>query len=386
MKGKFFPVLLLGIIMVSCNPNKVEIEGKIESAETGDKVFIEKMMVTENKLMDSVVLGEDNKFGFNLVVEGPEFFFLHIPRGKTITLLVSPGEKPVVHADAARNTYKVTGSKESMLIANLYNQLYKTREKLDSITEIYNQVAEKNDADSLLAQLNADFKEHLEEQRKYTIQFLLKNYTSLASIVALYQEVYPGTYVLNRGRDLQFFKITADSLQKYYPRNPHVQALVKHKNEMLSNFNKQKLDKMIRETPSSLPGITLPDKNNNPVSLLSLKDKYIILSFWNSRQKESLLYNLDLREIYKEYNQKGLEVYQVALEESRERWLRHLESATVPWISVIDTASARSEYAAKYNLDKIPVSFVIKPDENEILGKFYDGEKLKARLRNIYQR
>jgi peroxiredoxin len=55
------------------------------------------------------------------------------------------------------------------------------------------------------------------------------------------------------------------------------------------------------------------------VSLSSLKGKIVLLSFWSVRSKECIADNLQLKEIYKTFKEKGFEIYQINLDQNEER-------------------------------------------------------------------
>ena len=80
----------------------------------------------------------------------------------------------------------------------------------------------------------------------------------------------------------------------------------------------------IQQLASTLPPTKLdPDLKNisgNRVALSSLKGKYVLLSFWSAKSQECIAENLQLKELYKLYNKKGFEIYQINLDENESDW------------------------------------------------------------------
>jgi hypothetical protein len=197
----------------------------------------------------------------------------------------------------------------------------------------------------------------------------LDNLQSLASIGALYQEYAPGDFVLNSNRDLQFFKLVSDTLNHYYPKVRYVKILKDNYQVMLSELNKKRILQSSPPPEATIPNLVLPGPNGKKISLLSMNERYVLLSFWSVNQEESIRNVLSLKEIYPRYRNRGFEVYQVALEKSIEKWKNALVFEEIEWVSVCDTGFPNSTTRYVYNVNSVPMNYLIDMEKQEILNK-----------------
>ena len=119
------------------------------------------------------------------------------------------------------------------------------------------------------------------------------------------------------------------------------------------------------------------------VKLSEVDAKVILLHFWTSTDAAQKMFNLDvLKPIYEEFHSRGLEIYQVALDTDKAQWARTVKDQGLGWINVCEGLGAGSSSLALYNLDKLPVSFVIA-DGELVDGKFSDGASLRKLLDSL---
>ena len=90
---------------------------------------------------------------------------------------------------------------------------------------------------------------------------------------------------------------------------------------------------MASELPQAKLDPDLKDVNGKRIALSSLKGKYVLLTFWSFRAKECLVENLQLKEFYKIYKNRGFEIYQMNLDENETDWKRAVKYDELPWIS-----------------------------------------------------
>ena len=129
----------------------------------------------------------------------------------------------------------------------------------------------------------------MDRERKNIIKFILENYRSLASIMALYFKESPiwSVSVLQYPRDLQYYKIVSDTLYKIYPASKQVKALKTDFEKMLRLQKSMVLQNMIKNAKNSIPEIALPNMKGDTYESLGLLGKIIILSFWNSESQHA---------------------------------------------------------------------------------------------------
>ena len=373
-------MIIIALLFISCNRGDMSIRGKITDCSS-EKIFLDEVDVYLTKAIDSIKLKRNGNFRFRDNSRFPKFYQLRMMHGETIQLLLEPGERAEIRADCndLLNTLKIKGSEGSVLVNEIVTALSKTTDKLDSISNIYENTTDLTLRDNLAK----EYEQIMDDHRKYTIDFLLKHSTSLASFRALYQQYNEDFFVLNRLRDLQFYKIVTDSLVKKYPRVKQVIALKQNTQKLLSQYYNQKLLSFADEKHIGLPEIALPDTRGDTISLTSLKGKYILLSFWATWNNTSIDYNIGLKDVYRKYRNRGFEIYHVSLDKSIETWNRSVIFDELEWINVIDTTFPYSKAAGVYNVQILPANYLIDKDFSNIIAKNLLPAQLDVRLHEL---
>ena len=156
-------------------------------------------------------------------------------------------------------------------------------------------------------------------------------------------------------------------------------------NSYFINFeNKLKKIKAV-SVGSIAPEIILNDTNGEPISLSSLRGKYVLLDFWAAWCRPCREENPNILENYNRFKDQGFEVYQVSLDRNKEDWLRGIEQDKLPWINVSDLKYYQSEAAVLYNINKIPSAFLLDPN-GIIIAKNIElrGINLTKKLSEIF--
>ncbi|NOQ25243.1 MAG: DUF4369 domain-containing protein [Bacteroidales bacterium] len=374
------------LILSSCNKSsKIEITGTIENGE-GKKLSISELFVSEIQEIDTIRLDSNGNFKFKFSSDIPRFFHLSVSKSNFLTLLIEPGESVQINASASNMAVaKISGSESSILIQNINNQLANTKVQLDSLTNYAASIKGTNKFEQEIDEINKSYATIVDEQRDYSIAFIINNLNSLASIVALYQKYDNENFVLYKNKDLQYIKIVSEALVKKYPESNHVKSLIADKENLFKRYDQLQTDLYLNEITKnkevvSIPEIYLPNQYGDSISINSIDAKYILLNFWATWSKESIQRNIELKEIYKRYHSKGFEIYQVSLDTKKENWTRTIAFDELSWINVIDL-NGRTSYSAKiYNITNLPTSFLINPD-----GDIIFVNPTKKQLTNTFE-
>ncbi len=156
-------------------------------------------------------------------------------------------------------------------------------------------------------------------------------------------------------------------------------------NSYFINFeNKLKKIKSV-SVGSIAPEIILDDINGDPISLSSLRGRYVLLDFWAAWCRPCREENPNILENYNRFKDQGFEVYQVSLDRNKEDWLRGIEQDNLPWINVSDLKYYQSDAAVLYNINKIPSAFLLDPS-GTIIAKNIElrGINLTKKLSEIF--
>jgi hypothetical protein len=378
--------LLFIISVFACSKQERTIlSGRIKHAE-GVTTFLEELRITSSRTIDSAEIDGKGNFRFRISLNQPGYYQLNFSDGKSLTLLLSPGEKLKLKADFD-NFYQgknIEGSENSARVNELHDTL---RFVISQLTAIRKEYKELNDSDKTYSKkrdsLETLFAQIQNNHHKYSIQFILEDIASLANIAALYQEYSPGEYVFKSQHDIQFFKLVSDTLFKYYPKVRQVKILKDNYQAMMTAYQKEKLLQQVDAVEMDIPDLLLPDTKGRIRSLSSLKGKIVLLTFWSVNQQESIANVVELKKVYKKYHNKGFEVYQVSVDKAKPAWLNALKFEEIQWVSVIDTVFPSSATRTLFNVNNLPLNYLINSDQSEIIAKNISPEALNRTLSNL---
>ncbi len=379
-------LLTLILFAAGCkNKDVFYVNGIIQGENKYKSIYINRLDVNTPILIDSSRINKKGEFRFRINISEPDFYQIGSSATDFITLLAEPGEKIklVFSGKNLFENYTITGSEGSLKLQHLDSMLSETKNRLDSLSAVYEKASKEPDFETRGAALEAEFNKLIKEQRKKNIEFIINNMTSMASIKALYQRIDPDTYVLYDPKDLQYLKIVTDSLTRYYPDSKHVQALARDFEKEMNQMYTNKLQQIAKGMPQTELDPDLKDVAGKKIALSSLKGKYVLLTFWSVKSKECISENLLLKEYYKMYNKKGFEIYQINIDENESDWKAAVKFDELPWISTREDDPRNPKNAILYNVKSLPTNYLYDKSGN-IIGSNLHGRALKLKLEQLF--
>lgn len=375
-----FILFILAVIFSSCQKNDgFSIRGKISHAE-GDTIYLEELHVSTRKPFAKVVIDKNGEFEFKGKASIPTYYLLLLSDNNFITLLVDSVEQVFVEADAANfgKEYVVQGSLGSIQIKELTEHLNRTEHKLDSLRQLNNLYKNNPDYQELSVRWNQEYAAIIEEQTKFSNNFVLNNPFSMASVYALYQKYRDQSYVI---KDLQTMRTAASALNAIYPNSTLVKALYENTVQILRDEKAAQMKKFIEQEGVNSPDILLPDVNGKEIALSSLRGKLVLLHFWAAEDQGSRLLNSLLAEAYQKYKSKGFEIYQVNVGVNRSEWIDVIDEDKLKWINVGDLEGSTTARLS-YNIQNIPFNYLLDK-EGKIVARNLSGPDLDKTLARI---
>jgi peroxiredoxin len=257
----------------------------------------------------------------------------------------------------------------------LNNKLNTTKQKLDSISSLPQLFKGNPYLEVRKKEWDAAYDRIVQEQIRYSTDFVTKHPFSMASVLALYQKFDDQNYVV---RDLQSLKTAASALNSFYPKSEHVKALYANTLQLIARERTGNLQKLIQEKGQNSPDILLPDPNGNKIALTSFRGKYVLLHFWSAVDQNSRIINPVLAEIYAKYKHKGFEIYQVNVDKDRAQWLKAIKEDKMTWTNVGDMEGS-IQAVMRYNIQSVPYNYLLNK-EGEILAKDLLGPAIDQAL------
>ena len=374
-------------LLFSCQSgrNNFRISGNL-SDDKGKMVYLKEMTVSNLIPADSTVLDENGSFSLEGYTDLVSFYAFYTSQDNLITLLIGPGDRITVTGKAQNlpETYMVEGSDDSRSIRELSLELNKTLLRIQDLNRIFNDSLNSPNFNSIKARLDTAYNEIVNSHREFTFRFIRKNINSLASLMALYQQIGSHHYVLDPVRDYTWYKMVDSSLTINYPGSESVRELHGQVVELTAQKRAEEMAKKRFEKGSEVPEIALPSPDGDTILLSSLKGNWVLLDFWASWCGPCRSENPNLVAAYQKYNSKGFEIYQVSLDRSRESWIKAIEDDHLTWTHVSDLQFWNSVVVPVYNIQGIPMNFLLDP-EGRIVDQNLRGDMLYAKLKEIFK-
>ena len=107
------------------------------------------------------------------------------------------------------------------------------------------------------------------------------------------------------------------------------------------------------------PDFTLNDINGKPLSLSSLRGKYVILDFWGSWCGWCIKGFPEMKKYYEKYKGK-FEILGIDCNDTEQKWKDAVKKNELPWLHVYNTRD--SKVLADYGVNGFPTKIIVGPD------------------------
>lgn len=372
MKKGFLPAaaIVAALCLTACSEGKFKIEGTITEA-ADSMLYLENMALDGPQKIDSVKLAADGSFTFSQEIpnDAPDFYRLRIAQ-QIINFAVDSTETITVKATypTMASNYSIDGGESNALIRELalkQMQLQALAKKIIDAPDLNANAV----GDSILSAVAAYKKDVMNN-------YIYKDPGKASSYFALFQGIVVGSsymMVFDPRRDIDDvkpFSAVATSWDTFHPKslrgeNLHNIALEAMKTKRIVDAEKEGLtidaDKVV---VTDIIDIVLPDNKGITRRLTDLKGKVVLLDFHLFGAEGSMQRIIALRELYTKYHDRGLEIFQVSLDDDEHFW--KTQTAALPWISVRDDGTNTRSYL--FQAQGLPIDYIISRDNKVELG------------------
>ena len=371
---KAFNVLLFISLLtfLSCGENpsngteKIKISIKIDGSGNYDEVRLQKVNSDYSiELVESANFVED-EIEFNIYVFESTLFRLDFMGYTSLDLILDKSDVDIFVDDSnSLFEFTVNGSDDTEILKSIENKITNYRSEIRELNINFVEASQNRDFE-LVNSIQSEF-----DFKKNQFELSLKDYLSSAksSLAVLVTADY-----LDIEENLIFWETIYNNYTEEFKDNSY-----------FKNFENKLIKIKSISIGSIAPDIILNDTSGIPISLASLRGKYVLLDFWAAWCRPCREENPNIVENYNNYKSYGFDVYQVSLDRTKEDWARGIKQDKLPWINVSDLKYYQSEAAELYNVDRIPSAFLLDPD-GKIIAKHTDlrGPNLSRKLAEIF--
>ncbi len=374
------------IIISGCGKNKnFKVTGTLKNSSK-EYIYLKELTTSDIIPIDSALVNSDGSFKLRGKSNKLAFYSLSFSKNNAITLIINPGDAIIITADAKdlSHTYSVDGSADSKLAEKLNYQLNNTIKSIDSLGKIYHDSLGSKQILSIKRNLDSTYNKIEFRHRVYTKNFIRTNPSSLASLMALYQQLAPRHSVLTPSEDYEYFKLVDSIMMKAHPEADAVQSLHTLMNDLSDQHNSQVEAEKHTAIGVKAPEIALGGINGKLITLSSTQGKYVLLDFWASWCNPCRVENPAMVQTYWKYKYAGFEIFQISLDKNKESWINAIQNDHLPWIHVSDLKMWESPVVTLYGIQGIPANFLLDP-KGTIIAKNLRGTELGSKLKEIFK-
>ena len=349
MKNQLSLIFAGFIVLVGCSKQPTfTVSGTLTNAQD-QTIYLEHTALLGTTLVDSCHIDTDGNFSLEAPAPTyPDFYRLRVGN-RSLPLAIDSTEHVQVSAslDSLPYTLNINGSEVSAQMAQLR------------------------------ATARTATREVLREQ---TQKIILANPRSLVAYYALFlkQNGLP-IWDMADPSDRRLYQAVATSYNLWMPEYDRTKALY---NQVLEYMQAERslrsqlaAQQLIEEAENAFLDITLSDAKGQTQPLSQYRGKVIVLDFSSTEMEQYVAYNFELRELYNQYHNKGLEIYSVSIDRNQLAW----EDATenLPWTTVRAYENDAVQVLTQYNVQSLPTLFLFDREGN-IQGRYTDFTALEA--------
>lgn len=342
---KILPVAAV-LMLAGCNKggNGWQVDGNVDGA-SGKKLALEQNVGGNWVLVDSLDIDANGHFSYQAdsAASFPDLYRLSFA-DRQLYFPIDSLDHITINANATDfgGRYKMSGSQSAMSINTADSLIYSYIDRLGLNRAL---------ADSTLkVQLFELFRQSDDVMTPYYL--IYRNFSG--------QPLYD---IVSRPLDFKMLGAVANKFKTQRPDDPRSKFL----ESVYLNARKQRVGNRVSAVSGPAVEATLSsdggdiqsvDINGKPQSLYGYlgKGKPVLLSFASYAAQGAPAYTMALRGVYDKYRGQGLQIYQVAVDESEAAWRQ--TANTLPWVSVWLNAVKGSDPTVGYNVQAVPMTYL----------------------------
>ena len=328
---------------------KCTFKGNLKNAPDTLLVF-----ANPRSLQNDTVLIRNGSFNFSVNVTEPTIIYAYSPgslrrqENLGFQVIAVPGESCVLNGDIT-GIYNTDGSK-------FYKEYNMASKALDESSKPFIELAEnlekRMQAGESQEVIRKEYHEKMpamrEERINKLLAFIKANPRSEGSVA-----------IIPQLGDLAKMKEAVALLSKEVREGRMKSIYQTAINQLEEQAQAESMAAAKQAAGTIAPDFTLNDPTGKPLSLSSLRGKYVVLDFWGTWCGWCIRGIPKMKEYYNKYKN-HIEFLSIDCNESKERWLAGLKKHQMPWLHVYnpDNSNVLTDYA----IQGFPTKIIVGPD------------------------
>ncbi len=352
MKRIILSMVMLAVAFAGyANDGNVHVKGDLKNV--GDTLMA---LTMKTSATPQTVLVKDGKFEFDFPVEEVTTLYLvspelmrrqRTPNSFQMQVIAVPGERMELSGDV-KERYDISGSK-------FYQEYHKADLAMEAVNKEMGALMEK--ANKMMAEqgqeaagkfYNENYPPLVTKFENTIMDFIKQNPNSEASAV-----------IIPRLEELDKMKAAAallgESVKNGRMKN-YYQGVIDY-----AEAQKKAEEEAAKKQAAGVvaPDFTLNDINGKPLSLSSLRGKYVILDFWGSWCGWCIKGFPDMKKYYEKYKGK-FEILGIDCNDPENKWKEAVKKNELPWLHVYNPRT--STVLNDYGVQGFPTKIIVGPD------------------------
>lgn len=336
---------------ISAQDGNVHFKGDVQGLRDSLIIFVPN---GNNDFKKDTVLVKDGKFEFTAHVSRPAMLYGYTPetlRQKErvgFQAIAVPGESAVVTGDLTKQFY-LDGSTFYKQFNEGDRLIEAARKPYDDFTASLNdRMSAGESQEKLMKEYQEKGPALLQQATDATMKFIKEHpsYEASAAFIPNFKEVTKMKEAaallapeVREGRMKHYFQSVIDQME----------AEAKAKEEAAGR----------QAAGAQAPDFTLNDINGNPLSLSSLRGKYVVLDFWGSWCGWCIKGFPEMKKYYEKYKGK-FEILGIDCNDPENKWKEAVKKNELPWLHVYNPRNGK--VLTDYAIQGFPTKIIVGPD------------------------
>ena len=364
MKKNVFTLLAGAALLCACQPAQkgTTISGTLTGIESDTLIAIISPVTREGQTIRDTIALQNGKFTVEVTNDTIPSYVNILPKPvgnqavnmtEFIQVLAIPGQPLTV--TGSFKDYQVTGND----FYAKYNEAQKgwkdLEDKLNQMSQTAIEMEQQGISGDSIRQFYAPAREMIAQMVDKTVEYIRQHPDEDVSLYLAtrvgehFEEVFPLlTEKVKNGPLAALYQTLDKSLQQMKAREEAAKKIVEG---------------------AEAPDFTLNDLQGKPLSLSSLRGKYVVLDFWGSWCGWCIKGIPDMKKYYEKYKGK-LEILGIDCRDTEEKWKAAVEKHELPWLHVRN--AGEPDVSVLYAIQGYPTKIVVDPEGK--IAKIVVGE------------